>query len=155
MIAWIIISLFWFWTCLILRRNIGSMCCITKCISYFCLITRLHLLFLLISWLITITKHWRAVFWSPLITLTPSLIVNLTFTCRVDGMTPKACIHGYAKIIVYGENAFTIMKFTITSFPLATIGNLIYLFGTTIFPSNSTSEGLYFPRSSEFKSRPL
>ena len=46
MITWIIITLFWFWTCLILWRNIESMCCVTKCISYFCLIARLHLLFL-------------------------------------------------------------------------------------------------------------
>ena len=34
-ITWIMIFLSWFRTCLILWRNIESMCCITKCMNYF------------------------------------------------------------------------------------------------------------------------
>ena len=56
---------------------------------------------------------------------------------------------------MYGEKAFTTMKFTLTSFPLVTIESFIYHSGTTTLPLNPTNSIAYLLRSSGFKSYPL
>ena len=50
---------------------------------------------------------------------------NLTFICRVDGMTPIAWIHGLPKIAMYGENELTTINVTITSLPSMLTGREI------------------------------
>ena len=69
----------------------------------------------------------------------------------MDGTTHIAWIYGLAKIAVYGENAFTTIKFTINYFPLVTIRSVICLSSITIFPLNPISGVLYFVRFSAFK----
>ena len=56
--------------------------------------------FSLISWLIAITKHCRATYWSPLTTTIPSSVGNLTFMCSVDSTTPMAWIHDQPIIVI-------------------------------------------------------
>lgn len=55
-----------------------------------------------------------------------------------------AWIHGRAKIVVYNDNAFTTIKFTITSYPTVMIGSLICPSSSTIFLPNPTSGVSYF-----------
>ena len=56
---------------------------------------------------------------------------------------------------MYGEKEFTIMKFTITSFPSVSTGKEIYHSGITILPSNPTKGVSYLDKFSVFNPNPL
>ena len=92
-----------------------------------------------VRWLIAALRHCLAEAWHPRISLIRPLVRNFTFWWRVDDTTLRACSHGQARAVVYGEYASTIVKSTNTSFFSTWTSSLILPFGITIFPSNPMS----------------